>query len=337
MRKQLAPHALFRASRRVRTELAATTSPERVLELLNELGEDVHGPVIVACADALARIAKTEKGRKECVKWCPEPDSEFGMRPPRKLLDQLSRLSKTPVKKRNDAVAPAVAICNALLAMAKLEKAREIIYRVKRSPVHEVVPRLLPKISHSRDAVLAALKLVQKCLPPPPPPRKQGPTAPWGVPWPGANEPMPPSYSLYSPPRRWYSHQQDMFSERPFAEALAKLARSKLVKRSTRTAATLASVVDGISGEKPYDSRRANQFSTAGGGQNLFRHRLTVKTTGFAAAFASLIHEPAVRASAAAAGEFATAVHHLAKSEACALVLIEAGAPAVLIELATQP
>ena len=44
-----------------------------------------------------------------------------------------------------------------------------------------------------------------------------------------------------------------------------------------------------------------------------------------------------MRSSAAAAAEFAVAVHDIAKSERCAQALIEAGAPAVLVELAMQP
>ena len=311
-----------------------TTAPERVFNLLNEFGGDVHGPVVVACADAFARIAKTEKGRKECIKWFDVPDSRYCVRPPRRLLDVLSRLAQTPVARRDDAVATAVAICNALLNMAKLEQAREIICHVKRSPVHEVVPRLLPKISHSRDAVLAALKLVQQCLPPPPPLRKQGPVGPKNVRWhvreglKQAGTPLPLPYSLAPLPRSWFTRTQYNFSARPMATALAKLARSKIVKRSTKTATALASVVEGISGDKPRDEIGSSVWHE-GSGPDFYRFRLVVNMPGFAAAFASLVHEPAVRASAAAAGEFATAVHHLAKSERCALVLIEAGAPAV--------
>jgi hypothetical protein len=312
------------------------------MELLNELGEDVHGAVVLACAGALSRIAKTDTGRKACVKWYAEPNSEFGKRPPRTLLDVLDRLSRTPVKRRNDAVAPALAILNALLAMAKLDDARGIIMRVKRSPVHEVVPRLLPKISGSRDAMVAALKLVKHCLPPPPPPPKLGPVGPRNIPWRVRTQMKEEGalslqyWGLYAPNVSWYSRQRDNFSERPMAEALVKFARNPRVKRSTRAAAALAEVVERICGEKVRDSVRPS-FWTEGTGADMYRYRLAATTQGFAGEFAGLIHEPAVRSSSAAAAEFAVAVHDLAKSERCVQALIDAGAPAVLVELAMQP
>ena len=309
------------------------------MELLNELGEDVHGAAVLACADALARIAKSDKGRKACVKWYAEPNSEFGKRPPRKLLDVLDRLSRAPVKRRNEAVVPALAILNALLAMAKLDEARDIIMRVKRSPVHEVVPRLLPKISGSRDAMVAALKLVKRCLPAPAPPPKMGPAGPSGAERrflvdAGLADP-PMCWDLYTRHVHWYSGQRERFSERPMAEALVKFARNPRVKKSTRTAATLAEVVERICGEKARDGVRPSLFSEYG--PDRYRNRLATATPGFADEFAGLIHEPAVRSSSAAAGEFAVAVHYLAKSESCAQELIAAGAPAVLVELAMQP
>ena len=120
------------------------------------------------------------------------------------------------------------------------------------------------------------------------------------------------------------------------AEALVNLARNPRVKRSTRTAAALAEVVERICGEKARDSVRWG-LGWGADGPDVYRNRLAAATPGFASEFAGLIHEASVRSSAAAAAEFAVAVHDLAKSERCAQALIEAGAPAVLVELAMQP
>jgi len=175
--------ALEREIEAVMDDLETTRRPARVLEIIMKQGGNVYGPVFAAAMRAVVRICKKKKGRLACTGLLPIEGEKYPVRLPKRLVRELDTLARGGGgTKGTDAAVPSIAIFRALRGIAKCDRGREMVFHIKRPPLHEILPRLLLRIGRSKEAVLGALKLVKSLFPTPPPPRAFGPQ-PEYVPW----------------------------------------------------------------------------------------------------------------------------------------------------------